>query len=301
MSREEIHERRVRLRKELDGVLDFTTDGNDIRFIQRFVSVRFDGPYVDVADEIIESAKRMLVSPITQTVASMMRDFVSFKIGSNVIPLFALHRGGNDRSLYSFHCVYSNCPAFVDVRVFAGVDKIKWIVMGISHSHDLASFPARIPRSTIPDELKDKLQQMVLDRRSCAYIKISNNVLCPNDIYQNAVRKARCLIKTDQARTLRDVVAESKLWESEIHLTDGNVFTEAFFLQTRSCLQITFTLTLYTLTTLHARMDFPFLFLCCSFVDRHRTHIQSHGESLKTGRLIRSNDSLRLYPNTAED
>ena len=150
--------------------------------------------------------------------------------------------------------------------------------MSISHSHDLASFPARIPRRTIPDELKDKLQQMVLDRRSCAYIKITNDVLCPNDVYQNAVRKARCLIKSDQARTLRDAVGESKLWESEIHLTDGNVFTEAF-LQTRSCLQITFTLTLYTLTTLHVRMVSPFPFLCYSFVDRHRTHIQSRGES----------------------
>ena len=157
--------KRIKLRIELDATPDFVS-ANGVVFKQHFVTVRFDESYNDASDETVASVRRLLELPVYDTLASMMRTHVTFNVGSNRVPLFGLRSGGNDRTLFSFGCVFKHCPAFADVRLFRGVERIKWIVLGITHTHDFAVFPARVPRSTVPDELKVELQRMVLDRRS---------------------------------------------------------------------------------------------------------------------------------------
>ena len=60
-------------------------------------------------------------------------------------------------------------------------------------------------------------------------IKMTHNVLCSKDIFQNAVREARANAKADQARAVRDTVKKSTIWTSEVHIDADNVFVEAFF------------------------------------------------------------------------
>ena len=67
-------------------------------------------------------------------------------------------------------------------------------------------------------------------------IKMTHNVLCRKDIFQNAVREARINAKADQARAVRDTVKKSAIWSSEMHLDADNVFVEAF-LSPPSCWQ----------------------------------------------------------------
>ena len=42
--------------------------------------------------------------------------------------------------------------------MFAGVDVVKWVVMGVSHSHSFAAFPSRMPRNKFPDEVLEMLR-----------------------------------------------------------------------------------------------------------------------------------------------
>ena len=58
---------------------------------------------------------------------------------------------------------------------------------------------------------------------------MQHNLLCNNDVFQNVVREAHRRINSGQARALRDAAAKSGVWSSTIHLTDNNVFSEAFF------------------------------------------------------------------------
>ena len=70
---------------------------------------------------------------------------------------------------------------------------------------------------------------MVAEKRPCSAIRMRNNLLCNNDVFQNAVRGAHRRMNSEQARALRDAAAKSGVWSSAIHLTDNNVFSEAFF------------------------------------------------------------------------
>ena len=95
----------------------------------------------------------MLAMGFTNIVPKTVRDVVVFKIGCNVIPLFANDSGGRGRSLHSFHCVYANCLAFIDIRMFRGNVNVKWLAMGVSHTHGFATFPTRMPRDTIDKDV----------------------------------------------------------------------------------------------------------------------------------------------------
>ena len=64
---------------------------------------------------------------------------------------------------------------------------------------------------------------------TCGKIKTRFNVLCNKGVFQNAVKRARAAARSEQARSLRDVVRESNVWGSEIHSNAENVFVEAFF------------------------------------------------------------------------
>mgnify|MGYP004550376427 CR=1 FL=1 len=86
-----------------------------------------------------------------------------------------------------------------------------------------------MPRNTIPDSVKAELERMVAEKHPCSAIRMRNNLLCNNDVFQNVVREAHKRMNADQARGLRDAAARSMVWSSTIHLTDTNMFSEAFF------------------------------------------------------------------------
>ena len=137
--------KRIKLRNELDAAPDFDVSFGGVVFRQHFVTVRFDESYNDVSDETVASVRRLLDIPVYDSLASMMPTHVTFNVGSNRIPPFALLSRGNDRTLFSFGCVFKHCPAFADVRLFRGVERIKWIVLGITHTHDFAAFHTEFP------------------------------------------------------------------------------------------------------------------------------------------------------------
>ena len=58
---------------------------------------------------------------------------------------------------------------------------------------------------------------------------MEHDVFCNKDVFYNVVRKARADQLSDQARALRDAAGASRLWCSEVHLGEQNVFVEAFF------------------------------------------------------------------------
>ena len=113
--------------------------------------------------------------------------------------------------------------------MFSGVDKIKWVLMGVSHSHDFSFFPPRVPNRPLPDDVAASIREMASRNIPCAVIKMQLDVRCPDDVFQNVLRATRRELKADKARALRDAAAVSPLWSSEVHLTPDSVFVEAFF------------------------------------------------------------------------
>ena len=77
--------------------------------------------------------------------------------------------------------------------------------MGMSHSHSFTVFPSRVPRNVIPDGVKEELQRMVIERQPCAAIKMKNEVLCNNDIFQNVVREVHKRMNFEPVSELSDV------------------------------------------------------------------------------------------------
>ena len=121
----------------------------------------------------------------------------------------------------------------MDIRAFAGQWSIKWIIVCISHTHSFDVFPARMPRSTFSDGVVRLINDKVAENKTTAEIMKELDIVCNNDVFQNAIRRTRASSKEDQARRLRDTAAESKLWSSDIRLTGENVFYEAFFVNTK--------------------------------------------------------------------
>ena len=163
------------------------------------------------------------------TVARIVHDNVTVQIGCNAVPVFALVSGARDRTLFTFRCVYDGCSAFLDIRKFAGADRLKWVIVGISHCHDFSAFPSRSPRNVFPETLIREFNGMVSQGVTCCDIMMKHNVLCNKHVFQNAVRGARAVARMDQARAVRNVANESKTRSSLIHLNSDNVFVEAFF------------------------------------------------------------------------
>ena len=121
------------------------------------------------------------------------------------------------------------CSAFLEVRLFTGVYSVKWVMMGLSHSHGFASFPERVPRSTFSEQTLERFEEMARQNKTSAEIAMANDVFCDKHIFQNAMRPFRCEKRADQAREIRDAVRSSDLWNSEIHSANDNVFEAMFF------------------------------------------------------------------------
>ena len=224
-----IREKRIKTRVALDGLPDFSTNKFGIEFRQSFVTLKANETFFLAPEHLVESCRRLLTLELDVTVARLVHDNVTVRIGCNVVAPFALVSGGRDRSLFTFRCVYDACPAFLDVRKFAGADKLKWVIVGVSHCHDFSVFPSRMPRNTFDPSVLEQFNVMVSSGRSCYDIEIEHNVLCNKHVFQNAVRKVRAETRQDQARAVRDLAMMSRLWSSEIHLSADNVFMEAFF------------------------------------------------------------------------
>ena len=210
MDRHAQHER-VRLKLQLDAESDFTTHNNQICFRQSFETVSARETFCTTPEEVVESCRALQDVNLNDTVAKVVRENVHITIGCNTLPLFSLVSCGNGRTLFSFRCVYANCSSFMDIRSFALADKVKWIILCLSHSHGFDTFPARLPRNTIQADVLETVERMVADRRPCSSIKLTCNALCSNSVFQNVLRNPRSKVMNEQSRALRDTVRKSDL------------------------------------------------------------------------------------------
>ena len=128
-------------RRKLDEEADFVVINSNITFRQIFETVELVETCVRAPPEIIEATRRILTAERFDSVAMTVRDTVFYTVGCNRILLFTNVRGGRGRTLFVFQCVFEGCPAFLDIRMFSGVDLMKWVFTGVSRSHSFAVFP----------------------------------------------------------------------------------------------------------------------------------------------------------------
>ena len=159
---------RTEARRRLDAAPDFAIRDGTVSFRQTFETVAAEEPFFTAPQHLVDAAKNLLTLDISDTVAKVVRDNVVVRIGCSAVPPFALVHGCRDRTLFVFRCVYDGCTAFLDIRRFSGVDRIKWILMGVSHCHDFSSFPPRVPRSTFSADTLDTFARMVQQREGSA-------------------------------------------------------------------------------------------------------------------------------------
>ena len=161
-------------RRKLDDEGDFVVVDSNIAFRQTFETVELVETYVHAPREIVEATRKILTAERFDSVARTVLDTIFYSVGCNRIPLFTNVRGGCGRTLFEFQCVFAGCPAFLDVRMFSGVDMVKWVVTGISHSHPFDVFPPRMPRNTFPDDILEKIRRMGTEKVQVAEIKLKH-------------------------------------------------------------------------------------------------------------------------------
>ena len=139
---------RADARSRLDSAPDFVVAGGKVDFRHTFEAVEDSESFCRAPEDVVDAARRLLTLDAADGVSAAVHDTVVVRIGANRVPVFAMVNGGRGRGLFSFKCVYPACAAFLDVRVLPHVDVVKWVLMGVSHSHDFAAFPPRMPRNT---------------------------------------------------------------------------------------------------------------------------------------------------------
>ena len=171
-----LYARRMQSRAELDSASDFSITESEITFRQSFVSIESEESFFVAPNCLIESCRRLLSILLDDTVAHIVHDNVTVQIGCNVVPVFALVNGGRDRTLFTFRCVYEDCSAFLDIRKFAGADKLKWVIVGVSHCHDFSTFPSRMPRNTFTATTIREFNAMVSQGATCCDMVMKRDV-----------------------------------------------------------------------------------------------------------------------------
>ena len=224
-----VREMRNQLRRKLDDMPDFIVQDSGLDFRQTFETLESPETYFMTPAEIINAARGIMTGERNDSIARVVRDTLFFRVGCNVVPIFALATGGLGRTLFEFRCVFDGCSAFLDVRFFPAVDIIKWVILGVSHSHTFSVFPPRMPRSTFPRDVMETIREMAARKVRTPEIKMAVGALCNGDVFQNALRPVRATLGADQCRDLRNAASSSTLWTSSINLTRENVFVEAFF------------------------------------------------------------------------
>ena len=121
----DIFEKRRFLRNMLDGFPNFEIDNGVVTHIRHFATLENADSFLNAPDDIIQSAIALVSRRIDTTVAATVRESLNFKIGSCVIPVFALVSGGTGRSLFTFKCVFESCPAFLDIRTLDFCEQIQ--------------------------------------------------------------------------------------------------------------------------------------------------------------------------------
>ena len=66
---------------------------------------------------------------------------------------------------------FYGCSSFIDVRLFSGADVIKWVILGVSHSHTFSVFPSRMPRSTFQNDVAETFRNMAAHKVRTPEIK----------------------------------------------------------------------------------------------------------------------------------
>ena len=122
--KETLLSRRIQCRADLDLLSDFNTE-NGLSFRQSFVSIESDESFFVAPNCLTESCRSLLSINLEDTVARVVHDNVTVQIGCNAVPVFALVNGERERTLFTFRCVYDGCSAFLDIRKFAGADRLK--------------------------------------------------------------------------------------------------------------------------------------------------------------------------------
>ena len=218
--------RRAEARARLDSAPNVVA-GGEIGFGHAFEAVEDAETFCRAPEDVVDAARRLLALDAADGIAAAVHDTVVVQIGCNRVPIFAMVNGGRGRGLFSFRCVYPACSAFLDVRVLPHADVVKWVIIGVSHTHDFATFPPRMPRNTFGRATQTAIRQMVLQNHTSAEIRLAQGVLCNKDVLYGAVRSARAEMRSEQSRALRDAAATSRVWSSAIHLTEDSVFAEA--------------------------------------------------------------------------
>ena len=196
-------------RRRLDDTPDFVIDNSSVEFRQTFEILEDLETYTKAPPKIGEAARRVLTLERLDSIAQTIRDTVFFIVGCNKIPLFALVSGGRGRTLFQFRCIFEGCSAFLDVRLFAGADVVKWILMGVSHSHSFNVFPSRMPRKTFSEDVMEEIREMAMKKTPTEEIKMRVGAVCNGDVFQNALRGVRKDICSEQCRALRNAACWS--------------------------------------------------------------------------------------------
>ena len=116
------------------------------------------------------------------------------------------------------------------MRLFSGAYSIKWMMIGVTNRHDFTSFARRTPSGTFTDSTLQQFREMVQLNQPGSEMIVKNDVFCSKHVFQNSLRRFRSDKKQDQSREIRDTVRLSSLWDSQIRLTNENVFEEIFFI-----------------------------------------------------------------------
>ena len=142
--------RRAEARARLDAASDFVVSDGKVRFRQVFETVKDTETFSRAPDDVVDAARRLLAIDVARGLSAIVHDTITVTIGCSRVPLFAMVCGGRGRTLFSFKCVYSECRAFLDVRIVSNADVIKWVLMGVSHNHGFSSFPQGCRETRLP-------------------------------------------------------------------------------------------------------------------------------------------------------
>ena len=84
---EPLRVRRIETRRELDALPDFTTTASGVAFRQSFVRIEAAESFCVAHTSLDDACRSLLTLDINGTVARLVHDTVTFKIGCNFVPV----------------------------------------------------------------------------------------------------------------------------------------------------------------------------------------------------------------------
>ena len=71
--------------------------------------------------------------------------------------------------------------------MFSGVDMVKWVVTGVSHSHSFSVLPPHMPRNTFPDDVVEKIRRIAAEKVNVAEIKLIIHSMVSHSIFNGSL------------------------------------------------------------------------------------------------------------------